>query len=187
MNFHRMAFVLVMMSVAINAVGQSDSLSPQVSLARCAYAVSGAECSSSDATTLAQFPRRGPGPRRYPPPPRVHMARSMPGPSWKGALIGGLIGFGLGVAAPRDANAGKRVAAGTFIGFIGAGIGAAIGANHANYHYHYNYRYPSGPWPDDEEAKSSNKRATGSTGLGRQIAQNTAPEGTGTSQPASDK
>jgi len=185
MKFHRIAFVLTMMSITINALGQSDSLSPQVALAKCAYAVSGTECSSSDTTTLAQFPRRGPSPRRYPPPPRVHMARSMPGPSWKGALIGGLIGFGIGAAKPGEASVGTRVGLGAFIGFIGAGMGAAIGANHANYHYHY--RYPRGPWPDDEEAKSGRNETSESSGQEPQIAQNAALGGTGTSQRASDK
>jgi hypothetical protein len=104
--------------------------------------------------TVAQFPRRRPGPPFSPGPgyPRP----SYPG-MWMGehsgrhALIGAIIGGGLGVAVAAKGNAGVR--ASLAIGTLGAGIGAAMGLSIPSFPSRNLYRRG---WPgDDEEARRS--------------------------------
>ncbi len=166
-----------------------------VATARCAYTDSDAQCSSPAAP---QFPRRAPGPPPYPPPPPQYRVHAAPGPALKGALIGGLIGFGFGAAPGGNRSTQARLGLGAWVGFIGAGIGAAIAADHASYRYHYRYRHA--PWPYEDEDEMSSRKPTrprsaseayarsspqGSTSP--EISQKTTPEGTGTAHPASDK
>jgi len=124
--------------------------------ARCAYALTDPECarlngetSGDPSTPVAQFPRRSRGQLPLPPRPRgVRMANPAPGPVFRGAVIGGMIGFALGAAAPKQGTTGKtRFALGTLVGLAGAGIGAAIATNHCS--YRSNSRYT--PWPDEDE------------------------------------
>jgi hypothetical protein len=99
--------------------------------------------------TLAQLPRRRPGPPfspglGYPPPtyPRMWMGEH----SGRHAAIGALIGLGIGVAVCVKGNAGVR--ASLAIGAVGAGIGAAIGSSIPSFPSRNMYRRG---WPDDDE------------------------------------
>src|SRR5581483_3052254 len=202
--------LLVAMSLASDiAFAQSETLrepiSPPtaVSAARCAYTDGEARCSShegrSSTAASPQFPRRPPAPSAYPPPPPRYRFRTERGPALKGALIGGLIGFGFGSIPSGNRNTQARLGLGALVGFIGAGLGAAIGADHALYPYHHRYRYA--PWPDDgAEDEMSTRRPTrprsatqsyanssshGSTSS--ETNQNSAPQGTAGPLPASDK
>jgi hypothetical protein len=99
--------------------------------------------------TLAQFPRRRPGPPfsrglGYPPPtyPGMWMGEH----SGRHALIGAIIGGGLGVAVAAKGNAGVR--ASLAIGTLGAGLGAAMGLSIPSFPSRNMYRRG---WPDDDE------------------------------------
>jgi len=70
------------------------------------------------------------------------------------ALIGTIIGFGLGAAVAAKGNAGVRGTLG--IGAIGAGIGAGIGFSIPAFPSRYQYRRR---WPDNDEEASSRKSA----------------------------
>jgi hypothetical protein len=70
------------------------------------------------------------------------------------ALIGTIIGFGLGAAVAAKGNAGIRGTLG--IGAIGAGIGAGIGFSVPSFPSRYQYRRR---WPDNDEEASSRKSA----------------------------
>lgn len=126
--------------------------------ARCAYAVTDPRCSTANPTssergptTAVQFPRRAPGPPPLPPRPRsVRMANPAPGPVVRGIVIGGMIGFALGAFAPQQATGRTRFTLGMLVGLAGAGIGAAIAADHSSYRFHRQYD----PWPDEDEAAS---------------------------------
>lgn len=200
-SYAGIAFLFALLWITSSAAAQqNDQSASQVALARCAYISSSPGClsravSSGQSTeAAAQFPRRVPGPRRYPPPPpRMRVAGPMPAPSLKGALIGGLIGFGLGAARSGDSSAKGRVGLGLLVGGLGAVIGAGIGAATPS-HYH-NRRVA---WPDDETA--SDQRPSKESRHGGALdgppakrdsdpktAQNRVPEGTGTGQPASDE
>ena len=126
--------------------------------ARCAYALADPGCalrngeaSGDHSVPVAQFPRRSRGRLLLPPRPRsVRMANPAPGPVFRGAVIGGMIGFALGAVAPKQGTTGKtRFALGTLVGLAGAGIGAAIAANHSSYRSNSPYT----PWPDDERIR----------------------------------
>jgi hypothetical protein len=66
-----------------------------------------------------------------------------------------MIGFALGAVAPKQGTTGKtRFALGTLVGLAGAGIGAAIAANHSSYHLNSPYT----PWPDEDETASRPKQ-----------------------------
>jgi hypothetical protein len=159
--------------LASNILAQTDNsqasneLSIPIVAARCQYMPADHACAgvsdsagqrnASDGGTLAQLPRRGPGP---PFRPRGPMGRaSYPG-MWRSegspahALIGTLIGFGLGAAVGAKGNIGVR---GSLVfGAIGAGIGAGMG-----------FSVPSFPsrnrhwrrWPDEDEEASGRKTA----------------------------
>ena len=76
------------------------------------------------------------------------MSRGSPGH----ALIGALIGFGLGAAVCAKGNAGARAT--LAIGTVGAGIGAAIGFSIPSFTGRSVYRRG---WPDDDEEASRSK------------------------------
>jgi len=110
-------------------------------------------------TTLAQLPRRGPGPmfpRRpgYPPPAYPSMWASG-GPSHP--VAGALIGFCLGAAISAGANADKggRVAAAFGGVAVGALLGAAVGHSASVFHVRRPYR---SSWPDPDEAAQAPHR-----------------------------
>jgi hypothetical protein len=105
--------------------------------------------------TLAQLPRRRPGPPYSRGP--AYARPTYPG-MWMGehsgrhALIGAIIGGGLGVAVAAKGNAGVR--ASLAIGTLGAGLGAAMGLSIPSFPSRNMYRRG---WPDDDgEAFRSN-------------------------------
>jgi hypothetical protein len=101
--------------------------------------------------TVPQFPHRRPGPpfspgRGYPSPTYPGMRMGVH--SGRHALIGAIIGGGLGVAIAAKGNAGVR--ASLAIGTLGAGLGAAMGLSIPSFPSRNMYRRG---WPgDDEEA-----------------------------------
>jgi hypothetical protein len=150
-------------SQSTNGFPEND-LSPQVAFARRAYAQpeetgTGGSSNTSDAdgkTTLAQLPRRMPGPMVRPP------MRPAPYPNmWisqgngRHALIGALIGLGVGVAVCAKGNADARAT--LAIGTLGAGIGAAMGFSIPSFPDRNMYRrgWPDNDPDDDEEARRS--------------------------------
>ena len=183
----RIALVFAMLWTTGYAVAQRNDAndptdSTEIATARCAYALADAGCLKPNTaardggreTPVAQFPRRVPGPPPYPPRPHgVRMANPMPSHSLRGAAIGGLIGFALGAAVPKDGTVRNRVGLGIIVGLVGAGMGAAIAANHAYY-----YRYPRGPWPDEEETASLARRRTSDAPESRRSHRDQDMEGT---------
>lgn len=182
-NLRAVSSLLLLMVALLgaNALAQTDNpqapneLSSSIAAARCQYTSSdhawpGARDSArarreANDDTLAQLPRRGPGPASR---PRGPMGRpGYPGmwrsePSARHALIGAVIGAGLGWAVAAKGNASVRATLG--IATVGAGLGAAIGLT-----------VPSFPsrnphwrrWPDDDEEASRRKSARpGRTPLG---------------------
>jgi hypothetical protein len=167
-------FLLALLLPVSSALAQiadsqtSNDFPHPVALARCAYTQTEPVCASahpsrqgvpgaSDDTTLAQIPRRAPGPplRGGRPPmggpayPRMWQSR----PSAGHALIGALIGAGVGVALGVRGNAGARATLG--LATISAGIGAAIGLSVPPLPSRNPYwrRWPQDD--DDEEARHS--------------------------------
>jgi hypothetical protein len=105
--------------------------------------------------TLAQLPRRRPGPPisrgpGYPPP--TYPGMWMGQPSGRHALIGAIIGGSLGVAVAAKGNAGVR--ASLAIGTLGAGLGAAMGLSIPSFPSRNMYRRG---WPDDQEEAVGSK------------------------------
>lgn len=163
-------FELPLLLLASTALAQTDipqattdlNASEHVAFARCAYTPTDNNCAdeisptnghgSNSTTTLAQTPHRMPGPIPGPMggPPMVRPGMWMSRPSTAHVLIGGLIGFGFGVAAGARGSAGVRgsIGIGALFGFIGAGIGAGIPSLPSP-------RYYRRDWPDDEEASRS--------------------------------
>ena len=159
----------------VNALAQiagsptSDNLPHPVAVARCVYTQADAVCqtphlarpgvpgpSGDSDTTLAQTPHRAPGPplRGGRPPMRgpAYPAMWQSAPSAGHALIGAVIGCGLGVAIAARGNAGGRAMFG--LGTVGAGLGAAIGLSipplpSRNPHWQR--------WPDDDEMAAHSK------------------------------
>jgi hypothetical protein len=139
-----------------------------VAAARCAYTADNPranESSSRQATwgtidddSVAQLPRRGPGPAFGPHRPMGRPA--YPGmwqsqPSGRHALIGAVIGAGLGWAVAAKGNAGVRATLG--IATVGAGLGAAIGLSVPSFPYRSPYfrRWPH----DDEDDEASGRKS----------------------------
>lgn len=159
-NLRIFASLTAMLFLASSALPQTadshpatkNGLPPQVVVARCAYTQTDDVCASANGNTLlAQMPRRMPdppfrgrAPLRGPAYPRMWRSEGSPAH----ALIGTIIGFGLGAAVGAKGNIGVR---GTLaFGFIGAGIGFSV----PSFPSRYKYRHP---WPDndpdnDEEA-----------------------------------
>jgi len=123
---HKEGFLFALLLLASSALAQTidsqttndlpeKNLPKQVALARSAYTqteeviADGAPNDSKGDNTLAQIPGRMPGPMAGPPMrraayPNMWMSGGSPGH----ALIGALIGFGLGAAVCAKGNAGAR-------------------------------------------------------------------------------
>jgi hypothetical protein len=131
-----------------------------VAAARCQYTPSDQLCPPGDVTDPSLAQARG---RIGPMPPRrpiVYSSRGyMPRGNAKHALIGGLIGFGIGAAlglkANKDHHPGAAGAAVVLIGGTGGLIGAAVGAGIPSYQSRMRYR--RGPWPDEGDERASNR------------------------------
>jgi len=104
---------------------------------------------ASDHITLAQSSRRGPGvpfPRRGGYPRAGYGGMWMSEGSGRHALIGALIGFGMGAAIVAKGNGGVR--ASLAFGTLGAGIGAAMGFTIPPLPSRNPYQHG---WPDPDE------------------------------------
>jgi hypothetical protein len=137
-----------------------------IAAARCAYTADNActdESSSSQATrgaidddTVAQLPRRGPGPAFG-----VHRPMGRPAypgmwqsqPSGRHALIGAAIGGLLGWAVAAKGSAGVRAT--LAIATVGAGLGAAMGSSVPSFPSRSPYFRR---WPDDEDGEASTRK-----------------------------
>jgi hypothetical protein len=160
--------------LAANALAQTNNPAAlnetpnSVAAARCAYTADNAcsdESSSSRATrgaiddaTLAQLPRRGPGPGFG---PRGPMGRpgyagmwSQSEPSGRHALIGAVIGGLLGWAVAAKGNAGARATLG--IATVGAGLGAAMGLSVPSFPSRNPYFRR---WPDDDDEEAAVRKS----------------------------
>jgi hypothetical protein len=115
-----------------------------------------------DGRTLAQFPRRGPGPP-FPSQHRYPRGRENYQTSWMDhgdaghTLIGAAIGFGIGAAlgATNGARNHTSIGDGVIIGGSLVGlIGAAIGASHGRPYFFARHRrsYPRS-WQNDDKDK----------------------------------
>jgi hypothetical protein len=154
----------------------ANDLRSSITAARCQYTSADEACAglnessqtklSDDTKTVAQAPRRMPGPpfrgpRPYPRPSR-YPSRS---PMWMGpdhghhTAIGALIGFGLGAAAGAGANtdARSRVAASLLVGSLGALMGAAVG--HGVPSFRARNRHRSSPRPDEDEQAARGQKS----------------------------
>lgn len=161
--------LLIAALLAASAVAQSDhpqapnELPSAVSAARCQYTSSdnacpGVSASARDANhdTLAQLPRRGPGP-----PFRLRGPMGRPGypgmwqpqPNPRHALIGAVIGGLLGWAVAAKGNAGARATLG--IATVGAALGAGIGASVPSFPSRSPYWRR---WPDDDDDEASGRK-----------------------------
>jgi hypothetical protein len=161
-------FASVVLLVA-NARAQTD-ITPlenktpvSITAARCAYTADNAcagESSSGqpssggiDDATLAQLPRRGPGPAFGPRGPMgrpVYRQMWQSQPNGRHVLIGAVIGGLLGWAVAAKGNAGARATLG--IATVGAGLGAAIGLSVPAFPSRSPYFRR---WPDDEDGEAS--------------------------------
>lgn len=162
-----LAWLLPVSALAQIADSQpSNDLPHPVAVARCAYAQTEAACANVHPasqgvgghddrdpgcdTTLSQVPRRMPGPplRGGRPPMRgpAYPAMWQSAPSAGHALIGAVIGFGIGAAIASKGNSGARAIFG--LGTVGAGMGAAIGLTVPSFPSRNPYRQR---WPDDDE------------------------------------
>lgn len=168
-----LALLLPVSALAQIASSQPSSDLPHpVAVARCAYTQADAGCASvhpdshgvpgpGGDTTLAQIPRRAPGPPfrggRPPMGGPAYPAMWQSAPSAGHALIGALIGVGVGVALGVRGNAGARATFG--IATVSAGLGAAIGLSIPTLPSRNPYwrRWPQGDddRDEDEEARQS--------------------------------
>ncbi len=200
-------FLFVVLLLASSALAQSgdsqttNDLPHQVALARCAYNETDEVCASvdhpspaaadaSNDTTLAQVPRRIPGPPVQPRRPPMGRPRgAYPGVwmeegSGRHAAVGALIGFGLGAAlgahANKDQHPGVGVRAAFLVGTIGAVLGAAVGYGTPTFYARSPHR--RGPWADEDEQASRPKPAEPDS-VGQTSARSAAPKQL-SSQPA---
>lgn len=171
----RAASCVLLASVLLvaTALAQTDSLrtadepSTTIAAARCAYAAdkscsdksgsSQAARGAIDDATMAQPPRRGPGPAFGPRGPMGRPAYSQmwqSQPSGRHALIGAVIGGLLGWAVAAKGNAGARATFG--IATVGAGLGAAMGLAVPSFPSRSPYFRR---WPDDVDDEASSRRS----------------------------
>jgi hypothetical protein len=136
-----------------HAPGDDIGAADRIAAARSPYMPPADGSTGNAPVTVAQFPRRRPGPPYsrglgYPRPsyPGMWMGQ----PSGRHALIGAIIGGGLGVAVAAKGNAG--VSASFAIGGLGAALGAAMGLSIPSFPSRNMYRRG---WPGDEEARRS--------------------------------
>jgi hypothetical protein len=197
----RLAFPLMLATtvlLASNALAQTDNslasneLPSPIAAARCQYTPSDHACagvsdssdhrSADDDATLAQLPRRGPGP---PFRQRGPMGRHAYPDMWRSegspahALIGMLIGFGLGAAVGAKGNIGVRST--LAFGAIGAGIGAGIGFSLPAFPSRNPY-WRRWPYEDDDEEASGHRTAKPAAAPSNSR-QQTASEGPAPSRP----
>lgn len=164
--------------LAANAMAQTENPqaanepSSSIAAARCQYTFSDTNCARArgndsaqaprgaiDDATLAQLPRRGPGPGFG---PRGPMGRAgYPGmwqsePNGRHALIGAVIGGLLGWAVAAKGSSGARATLG--IATVGAGLGAAVGLSVPSFPSRGPYWHR---WPrdDDDEDAAARKSA----------------------------
>jgi hypothetical protein len=178
------------------------NLPVSVATARCQYTPAEQSCvgltkssqnkHSDETSTVAQFPRRMPGPPFRPRrPPMAHPRGAYPGypgmamePSGRHVLIGALIGFGLGAAAGAKANTDQHPGAGVkaafLVGSIGGLLGAAVGAAVPSFHARNPYRHNRWPEEDEQASRSdqgSAARHQGSGAKGKEPARAQVSEG----------
>ena len=191
-NLQIVAFLLAAPLITSMTLAQtSDSstesnLPASVAAARCQYTPSDEACvdlrdpgqakSGADDTTIAQLPRQMPGPPVRPRrPPMARPRRGYPGypgmamePNGRHALIGALIGFGLGAAAGAHANTDQHPGAGVkaafLVGSVGGLLGALVGAATPSFHARNPYRH--NPWPDNDEQASRRDQGSEARGQG---------------------
>jgi len=161
--------------LAANALAQTDNpqaskeLPRSIASARCQYAPNDAACAdvcdsaqaprgAIDDATVAQLPRRGPGPAFGPRGPMGRPAYpgmwGQPEPSGRHALIGAVIGGLLGWAVAAKGNADARATFG--IATLGAGIGAAMGLSVPAFPSRSPFWHR---WPDEDEDAAARKSA----------------------------
>ncbi|MGO9088100.1 MAG: hypothetical protein ACLQBK_23020 [Candidatus Sulfotelmatobacter sp.] len=153
----------------------ASDLSTSVVAARCRYAPADEICATlresspaqhMDDATVAQVPRRVPGPPMRRPmmrrPRPAYPAMWRPEVSGRHALIGALIGGSIGTLIAIKGNAGAR--AGVALGALGAGIGAGMGLSIPSFPSGNPYwrgrpgrRWPDRGSPDDDESASGMK------------------------------
>lgn len=143
--------------------------STSIASARCAYVLDAACLPMSPTDREASAAQRTPGPRMRPRPMpigppygRYPDVWAEPG-SGRHALVGAIIGFGLGAAigakGTSNAPGANRPAASILIGGIGGLLGAAVGYGTPSFPRRNRYR--RGPWPDEENQNAQNRGATG--------------------------
>jgi hypothetical protein len=166
-----------------NETKEPEDLPTSIAAARCQYTPTDTACheavdsgqpeSDSEATesgsdaTLAQRPRRMPGPpmRRRPMAyPRPYSSVGMG--TGRRTAIGAAIGFGLGAAigakavSRSSATTGTTIKASVLIGGLGALVGAGIGSMPPPFQARNRHRH--GPWhdrqADDEDESSDGKQ-----------------------------
>ena len=169
--------LLLLFGLASTAAAQiqepqsEDSSNTAVAAARCQYTPNDQTYMNQSGSgqprdqELAQFPRRLPGPRRYPGrPPVAYGRRGYPGmgaPMFSGRhmLIGALVGFGLGAAAGAKANTDTHPGAETKAVFLVGSAGGVLGALIGGAVRSFPPRHPRWrrSWPDDEDEQAAVK------------------------------
>jgi len=170
---HRTLLSSVLVLFASTALAQSadkqvaSDLPTSVAAARCRYTPADESCATlressavqpTDDATVAQYPRRVPGPPMRRPtmgrPRPAYPAMWRPEGSGRHALIGALIGGSLGAAVAARGHGGMR--ASVALGALGAGMGAAIGVSIPSLPSRnpYRRRWPDRGWPDEDESAS---------------------------------
>jgi len=181
-------FSCVLVLFASTALAQSvnrqvaNDLPTSVAAARCQYTPADEVCATlaesgtaqrTGDTTVAQVPRRIPGPAMRRPmmgrPRPAYPAMWRPEGSGRHALIGAVIGGALGTAVALRGNAGVR--ASFALGTVGAGIGAAMGFSIPSFPSGNPYRrgWPGRRWPDEDES-ASRKPGSAKPGASQQAA-----------------
>jgi hypothetical protein len=166
----------------------ASDLPAPIAAARCQYTPADEVCATlresgetqgTDNATMAQFPRRSPGPLARQPtmgrPRAAYPGMWRSAGSGRHALIGALIGCGLGTAVAVRGNAGVR--ASLAFGTLGAGIGAAMGFSIPSLPSRNPYRrgWPGRGWPDEDESASRIKPESAKPDASRQAALRAAP------------
>jgi hypothetical protein len=177
-----MLATLALLTSATHGQTDSDASKPVIE-ARCQYTADAAcagdnsnRASDDRSSTVAQMPRRSPGPPmrsgRYP--------RAYPSypPPWTGdghrTAIGALIGLGvgatIGAALPSHPQSGTRVLGGLIFGGLGACFGAAL-ANPI-FAFHAHNRHPAFPStrPEDQDELASRQLKSPTTQSSHEVA-----------------
>jgi hypothetical protein len=116
---------------------------------------------AGDSMQLAQFSRRPPRPPQHAHPPLYRQPPRMDYGDGKHALIGAVIGFGLGAAigakANSDSHPGATVGAVFLVGGIGALMGAMVGMNHGrSYPFAHHRKIPPSLGNDEDSDRNAN-------------------------------